>query len=565
MPALDNGKSPLNARRLCEIIEKFHTTYPQIFRGGAGPRTMVGGIYTFKVMMGRRIRPDKPNAGINNIRIERVTKVDLMTLNAVIQGQGGPSAQTAINLVQAMICQAPMHATQTYNTRSIFHNQDTQTLGNIGLELWRGYFQRICPSIPRAHDNLASNVDMSTAVVYKNIKIVDFAMQYLGFRDLGQLVMMHPGSKEWKLLKSVLKGSRIITTVPPTDRQKNPRPIKDLIPQAGLYELKIGNKSWTVQSMRFPTGWGIGFAGDAVVPPEVCVIIPGQLYRKKVPPANMKTVLDFSAKNPRDRLQIIEQGINSSFLNYHQSDSLGLAGIKVGMSAMEIKGRMLDAPQVAYASSVLANTVGKSCPRNWNVLRNQFFSPGRLVKWVVVNLAGTPQEAANFAVELLNACRALGMECQPASAVLDDNPSYAWATLENAKRYLADWNNPKSPPLLVAVVLPDSAAELWRLVKLWGDSANGVPTQCVRKMKLRPINNQYNNNVALKVNAKLGGVNSIARGPVSNLINQTPTMIIGANVSHPGPGVQRPSIASVVASYDPYLRKYSTFVTLQMP
>lgn len=83
--------------------------------------------------------------------------------------------------------------------------------------------------------------------------------------------------------------------------------------------------------MRFPTGWGIGFAGDAVVPPEVCVIIPGtsllsypttlmltcfwaqgQLYRKKVPPANMKTVLDFSAKNPRDRLQIIEQGINSS-------------------------------------------------------------------------------------------------------------------------------------------------------------------------------------------------------------------------------------------------------------
>ncbi|EIM90203.1 Piwi-domain-containing protein [Stereum hirsutum FP-91666 SS1] len=415
---------------------------------------------------------------------------------------------------------------------------------------------------------------MSTAVVYRNINIIDFAMQYLGFRDVGQLVMMHPGSKEWKLLKSVLKGVRVITTVPPTDRQKAPRPIKDLIPQAGLYEFKIGNESWTVQqhyqkahgySMRFPKGWGIGFAGDAVVPPEVCVIIPGQLYRKKVPPANMKTVLDFSAKNPSDRLQIIEQGVNGSFLNYHQSDSLGLAGIKVGTSAMEIKGRMLDAPQVVYANGVLANTVGKSGAGNWNVLRHQFFSPGRLVKWVVVNLAGAPQEAANFAVELLKACRALGIECQPAGAVLDGNPSNAWATLESTKKHLADPNNPKSPPLLVAVVLPDSAAELRRLVKLWGDSANGVPTQCVRRMKLRPINNQYINNVALKVNAKLGGVNSIARGPVSNLINQTPTMIIGADVSHPGPGVQRPSIASVVASYDPFLSKYSTFVTLQMP
>lgn len=40
----------------------------------------------------------------------------------------------------------------------------------------------------------------------------------------------------------------------------------------------------------------------------------GQLYRKKVPPANMKNVLDFSAKNPRDRLQIIEAGVNGSVI-----------------------------------------------------------------------------------------------------------------------------------------------------------------------------------------------------------------------------------------------------------
>lgn len=40
----------------------------------------------------------------------------------------------------------------------------------------------------------------------------------------------------------------------------------------------------------------------------------GQLYRKKVPPVNMKNVLDFSAKNPRDRLQIIEAGVNGSVI-----------------------------------------------------------------------------------------------------------------------------------------------------------------------------------------------------------------------------------------------------------
>lgn len=38
-------------------------------------------------------------------------------------------------------CTLLLSATQTYNSRSIFHNQDTQPLGNTGLELWRGFFQ----------------------------------------------------------------------------------------------------------------------------------------------------------------------------------------------------------------------------------------------------------------------------------------------------------------------------------------------------------------------------------------------------------------------------------------
>lgn len=33
MPAPDNNKSPFNARRSYEIIDKFYTTYPQIFQG----------------------------------------------------------------------------------------------------------------------------------------------------------------------------------------------------------------------------------------------------------------------------------------------------------------------------------------------------------------------------------------------------------------------------------------------------------------------------------------------------------------------------------------------------
>lgn len=83
---------------------------------------------------------------------------------------------------------------------------------------------------------------MSTAVVYRPINIIDFSLQYLGFRDVHHLMAINPGLKEWKVLKAALKGIRVIITVPQASEQKPPRPIKDLVPQAGLYEFKIGDE-----------------------------------------------------------------------------------------------------------------------------------------------------------------------------------------------------------------------------------------------------------------------------------------------------------------------------------
>jgi eukaryotic translation initiation factor 2C len=122
------------------------------------------------------------------------------------------------------------------------------------------------------------------------------------------------------------------------------------------------------------------------------------------------------------------------------------------------------------------------------------------------------------------------------------------------------------PPCLVLVVLPDSAAAQRKAVKAWGDVTRQVATQCVKTMKFRNPNDQYCNNVALKINVKLGGINSHPVNQIYNGLNKEATMIVGADVTHPGPGIRdRPSIASLVSSFEATFSRYAAFTKVQAP
>ena len=64
----------------------------------------------------------------------------------------------------------------------------------------------------------------------------------------------------------------------------------------------------------------------------------------------------------------------------------------------------------------------------------------------------------------------------------------------------------------------------------------------------------YFQNVALKINVKLGGVNQIPGTPmpipgVKDPVTD-PYIVFGADVAHPGPGSLSPSVAGVVGSFD---------------
>ncbi|KAI7727781.1 hypothetical protein M8C21_013165 [Ambrosia artemisiifolia] len=96
----------------------------------------------------------------------------------------------------------------------------------------------------------------------------------------------------------------------------------------------------------------------------------------------------------------------------------------------------------------------------------------------------------------------------------------------------------------------------------------GLISQCCLTKYVLKISKQYLSNVSLKINVKMGGRNTVLLDALRwkvPLVSDIPTIIFGADVTHPESGEDsNPSIAAVVASQDwPEVTKYAGLVSAQ--
>lgn len=101
-------------------------------------------------------------------------------------------------------------------------------------------------------------------------------------------------------------------------------------------------------------------------------------------------------------------------------------------------------------------------------------------------------------------------------------------------------------------------------VKRVGDIMFGLATQCVQSKNVNKTSPQTLSNLCLKINVKLGGINSILVPTVRPSVFREPIIFFGADVTHPPAGDKtKPSIAAVVASMDAHPSRYSATVRVQ--
>ncbi|GBE81691.1 Protein argonaute [Sparassis crispa] len=566
---------PFPPRRAHEIIQKLQTDHVTVL-GGA--RVVYDGRANLFVAADIPSGEYAVHMGLNAnrghfvVKLKKTAMIDPTDiLNLTRKGGFTPhTSSMAVNLVQLIVRQeANLRHGFLADARSFYVRTGERELDR-GLKAWRGFFQSVRPVLGR----LLINVDTSTAAVYNDGPLTALAMKYLDIHNLRELENLK--SSNMRKLEQFLKGVLVVVTQPQrSSAQRRARAISGLVPQAGEYRFEKDGVTTTVKNhflqqhnyrVRNPNLFGVRIGKTAVFPAEVCNVVEGQIYRKKLSVSQQTAFIKFATQAPADKLKAIGDATKGDALDYKVSLSMQEAGMEISTSPIQVNGRLLESPPIEYGRNETV-TINKKTG-SWNIVRKQFFAPEAIRCWAVACFENVPPHVVETFVSKLYAnLTKLGTHVHLSSPPIEyGNPAEVKKTLERAGELALQNSNvqPKKVDFIL-VILPQNAAEVRAQVKYWGDVFRGVSTQCVRVGKFETAGDQYCNNVALKINAKIGGINSVFVSPDAKQFLAS-TMVVGADVSHPGPGIfNRPSIASLVASMTPSMSVYRSQMRLQEP
>uniref|UniRef100_M8BNW6 Protein argonaute 1B n=1 Tax=Aegilops tauschii TaxID=37682 RepID=M8BNW6_AEGTA len=271
----------------------------------------------------------------------------------------------------------------------------------------------------------------------------------------------------------------------------------------------------------------------------------------------------------RLHLFFLEQTVNP----YNEDPHAKEFGITFENKLTIVKGRVLPPPVLKFNDQ---GKVKEFLPKvgKWNMRLKQMVKGGEVNTWACINFASdiTHAAAVAFCDELAVMCVISGMNFKgdPVLPLVNAKPNHVRPFLKKHYQRFMEILRPLHKELdLLIVILPDKNGTLYGDIKRICETDLGLVSQCCLAKHVLKMKPQYLTNIALKINMKVGGRNTVLLDAVvGNLprVSNTPTIIFGADVSHPhhGEGRSSPSIAAVVASQDwPEVTNYAGLVRPQ--
>ncbi|KAI6160674.1 argonaute-like protein [Pisolithus thermaeus] len=501
---------------------------------------------------------------VYKVRLTKVATINPEVLKRFIMGQQSydSTVTTALTALNVVIRMEPK-TRYPFSARSFFTDREVRDIGS-GIVLWRGYFQSIRPAIGR----LLVKIDTSTCAMYKGGPLIDLCLDFLGRPGQPQFLSPQGGMSEGERmgLQRFIAGLRVI---PKCTAQRMPKIciVKELS-SAGAsslsFTLRDGVTTTVAQyfydilgrPLTYPDNICVRVGAGALIPVEICAVPEGQIMRKQVPPEKTKDVLDFAMKKPHERLACITDGL--AVFAYEQSPYVRGFGMHVDGTAgpINLPARILPPPKLRYGQGG-PQTVVTPSNGSWNMIDKRFFRPATIDRWIVViyecQKHFNQQAAQDMITRFVQRCRDFGMR------VNDTNPMVTWqhsqGRIVDQLRHASSecYRKTQQRPSLVVVVLPNNPSDIYTAVKHFGDVTAGVATQCMQSSKCYREKTHYYTNVCLKVNVKLGGINTILDPQSVSILTdpRNPTIVMGAHVTHPALAPKGcPSFAALVGNVD---------------
>ena len=284
-------------------------------------------------------------------------------------------------------------------------------------------------------------------------------------------------------------------------------------------------------------------------PAEVCDILPGQPFRRALAKEQIMIMSALACQPPKVNGETIVNQVRHQLGLDVIRPELQLLGITIGPDMAVVPGRILSKPGLAYASNTTASIDHRA---SWNLVGVRFAVAARLDNWAVLVIKdGVSRSEFTDASDpdLLEVVSAFRHVCNASGMCVAADPTYATAQLPSKDSEPSDpmrraaiqtikdtLLNIQPRPALILVMLANEDKAIYADIKHLCDVRLDVATICVQSSKIRKRNSHYLANVALKVNMKLGGINHRLDANGGGWLHRAPTMVVGIDVTHPGPG-----------------------------
>ncbi|KAG5725156.1 Protein argonaute-2 [Termitomyces sp. T112] len=517
-----------------------------------------------------------PNGPEYTLTIQYSRDIDTQGLLSYLEGQPQYRGYDILPVISALNVVLSAHPNRSGGSgvmvgrnRFFFPSEASPAILGGGLEAWKGFYSSVRPS----HNQLMVNVNVCTTAFYTpgNLAraMVDFQEFSFGARG-----------------NAFVKGVRIKTTH--LGYKKTVKSLASFNARQHSFETdeygKVTVENYfkrkykiTLKQPDLPLV-DVGGTKANYLPAELCEILPNQPFRGKLTDEHTASMITYAAKPPNiNATSIVNRGLNE--LGFRQgAGPLGAFGISIGTEMAVVPGRILPPPGIQYG----AGTPQVDDRASWNLRNVRFAKGASLSNWAVLLIkdgnnrdefsSTSDPELMKTMKGFADMCKNSGMNVNnvPPVVVQCDLPRKDRSDLTRAQAIGAireSLRSMKSKPNLVLVLLSNGDKHIYSGIKHLCDSYLDLATVCVHSAKIRKEKGQlqYFANVALKVNMKLGGVNHALDQANMIWLKQMPTMLMGIDVTHPGPGSTKgtPSIAAVVASCDTSFAQYPASMVIQ--
>ncbi|KAJ3387739.1 argonaute 1 [Lobulomyces angularis] len=505
--------------------------------------------------------------------IKKIGEINMNNLGLFLDGRISEAPLDAMMALDILLRHRPSLLYTTVG-RCFYTSDSSQSIAN-GAQLWQGFHQSIRPS----RGQMLINLDVSATAFYQPGPILEIMAKILGKNSPNDLRQGITDKDRIKLEKA-LKGIKVVVTHRGQIRRKyriskitNTPAHRTMFPlgeAANMQEESVSNyfKNKYNLNLYFPQLPCL-VVGDVskniYLPLEVCDIVKGQRHLRKLNERQTAEMIKFTCQPPHVRSNKISAGI--TILQQRDNEYLKEFNVQIGHEMAIVNARVLPAPTISYHPASKEPLI---TPREgaWN-LRDKMVAQGITMRsWSVVAF-GSEQDYPVGAIQkfitlLVQTCEECGVFIQNRQPPISYAQPHGNIEKTLIDAYMVAGNSFNERPQLIVCILPNTGVPLYAEIKRVSDTVIGIATQCIQAKHMFAAKRQYCANVCLKMNVKLGGMNSYLSNTQLPFVSSSPTIVFGADVTHPAPGsASNQSIAALVGSMDAQCSRYAASIRVQ--